>query len=295
MLPQDPKTVCYRRWGGSVVLACIWLYVASGPALAIETARELVMQGDTLLQQARAEPNGKRREQRLSQAVDTYAKAYNLGLRQAKIHALIGAAQGYLLLRQAPSRFPFLWSASPLDRAEKSLQHVLALAPDNAAANLLMGITLWRRARASDASAEFRRRSEHYLRQAEQAGIKVGWSTSTPVPGRFTVGDTILALQYADARGTGLIDDLVFVYKRPSETLCYGVVVNAGSAYPMVSDPVTGGMAATTTLTALDVRPQASGRPLITLTWEAEGHSNYMGFQWNGEAFEAVPATAPPR
>jgi hypothetical protein len=42
MLPQNPNMVGYRRWSGSVVLACVWLYVASGPALAIETAREIV-------------------------------------------------------------------------------------------------------------------------------------------------------------------------------------------------------------------------------------------------------------
>jgi len=295
MLPQAQKTVCARRLSGSLVLACLWLYAAAtGPALAMETARELVTRGDTLLLQAHAEPDGKRREQRLSEVVDTFSKAYSMGLRRDKIHALIGAAQGYLLMREAPLRFPFLWSAPPLDRAEKSLQQVLALAPDHAAANLLMGVALWRRAASATAAAELRGRSEHYLRRAARAGMNVQLPTSEPVPGRFTVGDTILALQFADARGTGLIEDLLFVYERQAETSCYGVVVSAGTAYPLVSDAVTGGMASTTILTDLDVVPQASGHPLITLTWETEGRPNHVDFQWNGASFEAVQRISAP-
>jgi hypothetical protein len=295
MLPQAQITVYSRRWCGSVVLVCLWLYAAAtGPALAMETARELVTRGDTLLLQARAKPDGKRREQRLSEVVDTFSKAYSIGLRRDKIHALIGAAQGYLLMREAPSRFPFLWSAPPLDRAEKSLQQVLALVPDHAAANLLMGVALWRRAALVTPADELRGRSEDYLRRAARAGLNVRLSTSTPGPGRFTVGDTILALQFADARGTGLIEDLLFVYKRQAETSCYGVVVSAGTAYPLVSDADTGGLAPTAILTDLDVAPQVSGHPLIALTWETEGRPQRVDFQWNGASFEAVQPTSAP-
>ncbi len=275
------------------MLACLWLCMSMGQAWAIETARELVMRGDRLLHQARAEPEGASRERRVSQAVDAFSKAYGLGRRQAKMHALIGAAQGYLLMRKAPSQFPFLWSAPPLKRAEKSLQHVLALAPDQAAANLLMGIALWRRAESATSSAEeLRSRSEHYLRQAMKAGIDVQWPASELVPGRFTIGDTILALQYADARGTGRIEDLVFVYRRQPEAHCYGVVMSAGTAYPLIGDAATGRMASTATLTALDVVPQASGHPFITLLWEAGGRSNHIDFQWNGTSFEVRQANA---
>ncbi len=307
MWPQAQKTVCDRRLSGRVVLVCLWLYAATGlalasaltptlaPAWAIDTARELVRRGDVLLHQARAELDDKRREQRLSEAVDTFSNAYNIGQRQAKIHALVGAAQGYFLMRETRSRFPFLWSASPLERAEKSLQHVLALTPDHAAANLLMGIMLWRRAESATAAPELRGRSAHYLRRAAKAGMNVRWPTSEPASGRFTVGDTILALQFADARGTGRVEDLLFVYQRQSETHCYGEVVSAGMAYPLVSDAVTGSMAATTILTALDVVPQVAGHPLITLTWEAEGQPNRVDFQWNGDTFEAVQVTMAPQ
>ncbi|ETX08768.1 MAG: hypothetical protein ETSY2_03455 [Candidatus Entotheonella gemina] len=292
MLPQTQKTAQYRRLSGSVVLACVWLYVVPGQAWALETARELVMRGDQLLHQARAEPEGKPREQRLSQAVDAFSKAYGLGRRQAKMHALVGVAQGYLLMRQAPSHFPFLWSAPPLKRAEKSLQHVLALAPNQAAANLLMGIALWRRAELATSSAELRGRSEHYLRQAARAGMNVQLPASEPAPGRFAIGDTILALQYADARGTGRIEDLIFIYTRQPETHCYGMVVSDGTAYPLVSDADTGRMASTAALSALDVVLQTAGHPLITLMWEAEGSPNRVQFQWNGTSFEALQAAA---
>lgn len=295
MLPRTEKTVCDCRLQGKVANACVWLLTAVAlawaPAFAIDTARDLVRRGDNLLHQARAEPEDERREQRLSAAVDTFSKAYGLARRQAKIHALIGAAQGYLLMRQAPSRFPFLWSAPPLKRAEKSLQHVLALAPDHAAANLLMGITLWRRAESATSEAELRDRSEYYLRQAVNAGMKVRLPTSEPIPGHFDVDDTIIALQFVDARGTGRIEDMIFVYRKPSEAYCYGMVVSPGIAYPLVSETVSGGVAKATTLTSLDVAPQASDYPWITLTWAAQGRLHRVAFQWNGTTFELVPTT----
>ena len=286
MLPRTSRVVWHRRERYRVALVCLWLLAAPAVGAALETARELVIRGDRLLHQARAEPDEKMREAHASKAVNIFSKAYGLGRRKVKIHALIGAAQGYLLMRRAPSQFPFLWSASSLKRAEKSLQHVLALA--HAAANLLMSIVQWRRAESSSSSAALRKRSEHYLRLAAKAGMKVQWAAGERRPGHFAPGDRMLALQYADARGVGAIEDLLFVYQHGADGYAYGTVVNGGTAHPLVGDTAHGRIAPMTWLSGLEVVPQKAAAPLVTITWDADGHRHRIVFQWNGESFNAV-------
>ncbi len=299
MLRQRKKTTCHNRLSIATGLAYVGLMLAASQALAIETASELLMRGEAILLRAQSETGDQTRDQHLSDAVDILSQAYGLGRRQVKIRALIGAAQGYLAMRKAPARFPFLWSAPPLPRAIKSLQHVLALQPDNTAANLLMAIALWRQAASSPSTDAHQHPSEPYLRQVRAAGLRARLPTDktpsaneTPPVG-FTIGDTILALRYVDARGTGRAADLILIYARGSESHCFGVVVSGGSSYPLVSNAVTGEMAKTTRLTALTIDAEAAPHSMVSVTWEAPSDTNRIDFTWSGTSFQmATPATA---
>src|SRR4029450_8924627 len=93
-------------------------------------------QGYAVLLQARHTGDGQRREQLVAEAVAAFKDAYQLAGPTVQMQALVGAAQGYLLMQSPRPHFPFLWQATPLQRAEKSLQQALFLQPDNGAAVL---------------------------------------------------------------------------------------------------------------------------------------------------------------
>ncbi len=293
MLRQIKKTVWHDPVS-TIVLSCLWIMLTAYQAVAVETPREQVTRGQTLLLQAQSQLDSKSREQHLADAVKLFSKAYSQGRRTAKMHALIGAAQGYLLMRKAPAQFPFLWSAPPLPRAIKSLQHVLALQPENVAANLLMGVALWRQVELPSSSESWHHPSGPYLRQVIAAGVHVHLpedqtsSLNTAPAVGYTVGDAILALRYVDARGTGSMADLLFIYTRGSAPYCFGVVVSTGTAHPLVSDATTGSMAMATRLTAINVTSETSPQPVISIAWKAPNGANQVHFQWNGESFRMV-------
>ena len=89
----------------SLVLVCVLLSAATVPlAAAQKTAAAHVERGYELLAQARREIQDRRRDQLLVAASKAFSHAYQLAGPRTKAQVLIGAAQGYLLMKRPPTR-----------------------------------------------------------------------------------------------------------------------------------------------------------------------------------------------
>lgn len=280
---------CYRVvWVALVLVAngsFAWL-------LGLQPAGAYVTRGDTLLIQARHAEDESQRERLIAAAVAAFKDAYQLAGHTAQVQALVGAAQGYLLMQAPRRRFPFLWQATPLQRAEKSLQQALFLQPDNGAAALLLALVYQRQALgAKEQQMEKRQRGSAYLARAAALGLPVRLSTNPEQQGDryiplFDVQGNIVALRYVDARGNGQTADLVFIY-RPvaANTALFGVVVMAGKAYPLVADGATGALAYAAVLHDLEVVPQQESRPILIVTVNQGVARVEERFTWDGKGF----------
>lgn len=285
VIPRNP-------WAGLGTLVLAWILLTVTPAVALSTAQEYIDHGYDLLAQARRTLSEDQHEHLLSAAITSFSKAYQYIGQRSKVHALIGAAQGYLLMRKTPAVFPFLWSASPLQRAEKSLQQALVLQPDSSAAALLMGMTLWRQAAtAASQHTEFYQRSMTYVRHAAALGIPVHvpatpTEQSEPLLPPLHIDAPVLLVRYVDARGTGYMDDLLLAY-RTSEAKphCYGIVVSAGIAYPLTTALVNDTMALGDHLDDLKVRPGPHARPMVVAVMQHDGRQVEARFVWDGGHF----------
>lgn len=279
-----------HRYTYGLILA--WTLLTVTGALALQTAQEHLDHGYDLLAQARHTAAAAQREQLLATATDAFSKAYQQAGQDGKVHALIGAAQAYLLMHKAPAVFPFLWSAPPLQRAARSLQQALVLQPDNSAALLLMGLTLWRQAHAATAPEHpDTQRSLTYLARAAALGIPIQLpsvpthpSTSTLTP--FGVDDTVLVVRHVDARGTGKTTDLLLAY-RISKTHAgdYAVVISSGIAYPLTTPRVNGTMAPEVQLDDLKMTPGPYPQPIIVAVLDHEGRQVEKRFVWHASRF----------
>ena len=132
--------------GLAVSLGVLQVHLAL--AVVSEPAPEHVERGYALLAQARLEAESATRERLLTEAIAAFKEAYQSEPTDPtmQVQALLGAAQAYLLVQSPRRVFPFLWQATPLQRAEKNLQQALVLQPDNAAAAFLLGLVYWRQA-----------------------------------------------------------------------------------------------------------------------------------------------------
>lgn len=284
-----------REWicGWAIILVLVrvtfTLAVVSGPP------QEHIEHGYAQLTQARLETASAARERLLSAAVTAFKEAYQLAGPTTQAHALLGAAQAYLLM-QAPRRvFPFLWQATPLQRAEKSLQQALVLQPDNAAAALLLGMVYWRQAAAtSGAPADTLARSRHALAQAATLGIPVRLPTpsehDTSLSLTFDSDDSLIVLQYVDARGSGRSDDLVLIYRPTESPRVFGVVVTAGKAHPLTTDANTGALAPASLLEAMSVTQQPGRTPILALRFRQDAQHFDTRFTWDGTRFVSLPS-----
>jgi hypothetical protein len=195
-------------------------------------------------------------------------------------------------MHQAPAVFPFLWSASPLQRAEKSLQQALVLQPDSSAAALLMGITLWRQATTAAAQhTELYQRSMTYAARAAVLGIPVHAPAMSTEQPEFLLPPVhldapVLVVRYVDARGTGRMDDLLLAYRTSAANPhYYGIVVSAGIAYPLTTALVNDTMALSDHLNDLKVRPGPHARPLVVAVMQHDGRQVEARFVWDGGRF----------
>jgi hypothetical protein len=266
----------------------------------LDSARDHLQRGYDQLLQARRSAPGEERDQILANAVKAFNKAYEIAGRQTKIQTLNGAAQAYLLMQRAPARFPFLWSASPLSRAQKNLQHVLALEPDNAVAHLLMGFLFGQQAQTDyPKRAAHRQRSDAHWRRAAQLGLPLqppssdtGESDLRPPSAAlppFAIHDVILALQPVDTEGTGRWQDVLLIYRPAVEAdRCYGWVMRRHRVYRLITNRATGVLAPVGRLDALRIDADAAGWPRISVTWQRRDRPVETQFVWDGDGFAAT-------
>jgi hypothetical protein len=279
--------------GLAVSLGVVQVYLAL--AVVSRSAQELVEGGYAHLAQARAEAESAAHERLLSAAIAAFKEAYQAEptAPPMQVHALLGAAQAYLLV-QAPRRvFPFLWQATPLQRAEKNLRQALVLQPDNAAASLLLGIVYWRQAsQAAGQQQDARERSKYYFTQATVLGLPIALAL---LPERhahpctwFSSEDTIVALRYIDARGVGRMEDLIFVYRSAaSQPLC-GVVVTGRQAHPLTMD-TTGALAPHGLLESITTMSQPGQQSILVLRLLQGTQAQDLRFTWDGSRFVPLP------
>jgi hypothetical protein len=274
-----------------VLPAHFTLAVVSAPA------HEYAERGYALLAQARLEAESVTRERFLTAATAAFKDAYQSEPADPiiQVHALLGAAQAELLVQHAPRVFPFLWQATPLQRAEKNLQQALFLQPDNAAATFLLGLVYWRQ--AAQAPGQQRdtllERSKHYLTQAAGLGIPIRLAS---VPARhaapvtsFDVEDTVVALRYVNARGVGKMDDLIFVYRPAIHETLFAVVVTERQSYPLATESATGALAPQGLLEAITTTPQPGKPPILVLRLRQGARSKDARFTWDGARFVGLP------
>ena len=266
-------------------------------AVVSEPAQEYAERGYVLLMQARLETESASRERLLTEAIAAFKAAYQSEPTEPtiQVHALVGAAQAELLVQHPRWVFPFLWQATPLQRAEKNLQQALFLQPDNAAATFLLGLVYWRQAaQAPGQQRDALEYSQHYLTQAAVLGIPVRLASTperqdSPVTW-FGVNDTVLALRYIDVRGVGRMDDLIFVYRSAAHEALFAVVVTGRQAYPLDTDSATGALAPQGRLEAITTTPQPGKPPILVFRLRQSTQSIDTRFTWDGVRFVALLA-----
>ena len=285
-----------RVW---IIGLVVCLGVLQGPlALAVVSgpAQDHAEHGYALLAQARLEADNATRERLLTEAIAAFKAAYQNEPVEppTQVQALLGAAQAELLVQHPRRLFPFLWQATPLQRAEKNLQQALFLQPDNAAAVLLLGLVYWRQAaQAPGQQQDIRERSQYYLTQAAGLGLPIRLASTPERPDSpvtlFGVEDTVVALRYVDARGVGRMDDLVFVYQSAARETLFGVVVTERQAYPLTTDNIIGALAPQGLLETITTAPQPGKPPILILRLRQGTQSTDARFTWDGARFVVLP------
>ena len=281
-----------RAWIIALAVSLGVLQVHFALAVVSAPAQEHAEHGYALLAQARLEAESTRRERLLSAATAAFKAAYQSEptAPTIQVHALLGAAQAESLMQHPRRVFPFLWQATPLQRAEKNLQQALFLQPDNAAATFLLGLVYWRQAaQTSGQQRDALERSQHYLTQAAGLGIPIRLPSSperqaTPFP-LFSVEDTVMALRYVDARGLGRMDDLLVVYQSAARKTLFGVVVIEQQAYPLATDSTTGALAPQGLLETITTIPQPGKPPILLLRLRQGTQSIEARFTWDDARF----------
>ena len=154
-----------RVWIIGLAVSIGVLQVHFALAVVSEPAQEHAERGYALLAQARLETESATRERLLTAAIAAFKEAYQSEPTDPtiQVHALLGAAQAELLVQHPRRVFPFLWQATPLQRAEKNLQQALFLQPDNAAATFLLGLVILATSRPGSRTAAGRSRTQPVL------------------------------------------------------------------------------------------------------------------------------------
>ena len=255
---------------------------AENPAAARDIAR-----GHDLLAAARLEPAGEERETLLSEAVEAFKSSYRWFGRDTQVRALLGAAQGYLMMQTPRRVFPFLWQATPLQRAERTAQQALVDAAGQPGGIFPVGAHIL--APGDDRQGPRRGHGvgQPIRRQGCRSGdapggSRGGWQAVRRTP--FVMGDASLLLRYADACGTGQPADLLFVYGKGGNRYV-SVVVAMGKAYPLLADAMNGTAANGGAFVDANVEPQPQGAPRIVIHVRRNGRQTAESFVWNGDRF----------
>lgn len=263
-----------------VAALLVFGYAAVAAADGSPTAAREIARGHALLAAAHLEPAGEEKEDLLSEAVEAFKSGYRWFGRDTQVWALLGAAQSYLMMQTPRRVFPFLWQATPLQRAERSAQQALVMQPDSAAAAFLLGLIYRRQALTAEDPADAMALGNDYLAQAANLGMPVANGS----PHAFQMGDALLVLRYVDARGTGKSDDLLFAYEK-TEKRYVSVVVAMGEAYPLIVDTVTGAVVSHGAFEDINVTAQPQGAPRIVIHARQDGQLTTETFVWKDDGF----------
>lgn len=264
-------------------------YTAAAVAGGSPAAEREIARGHALLEAARLVSAGEQREAMLSEAVEAFKSGYRWFGRSTQVRSLLGAAQGYLMMRAPRRVFPFLWQATPLQRAERSAQQALVMQPDSPAAAFILALVHSRYAQAAEDPSEADALSRAYALQAAELGLPVAVPGASPAdaPQRYHLSDTLLAFMHVDVRGTGEPDDLLFVYEKHRDR-CFGVVVADGKSYPLTADKSTGSLCSHGTFRGATVRVQPAGAPRVVILVRQQGGQGEIAFVWNGSGFDTL-------
>ena len=273
----------------SIVTALLLFgYTAIALADGSPEAEREIARGHALLMEARLEVTVEAREELLSEAVEAFKSGYRWFGSNTQVRCLLGAAQGYLMM-EAPRRvFPFLWQATPLQRAERSAQQALVMQPDNPAAAFLLSLVHGRYAQAEEEPSEAAALSREYASTAAALGMPVGAAgeaVNTPQP--FLLHDTFVVLMYGDITGAGAPDDLLFIYEKHDQRL--GVVVVEGNAYPLTTETSAGSLLGGGTFEGVTVEGQPPDNPRVVVLTRQQGVPTEVSFAWNGNGFDTLP------
>ena len=287
----------HRVWISGLAVSLGILQAHLVLAVVSEPAPEHAERGYVFLTQARLEAGSATRERLLTEAIAAFKAAYQSEPTEPtiQVNALVGAAQAELLVQHPRRVFPFLWQATPLQRAEKNLQQALFLQPDNTAAIFLLGLVYWRQAfQVSGQQQDLLARSQHYLTQAASLGIPIRLASTparqdSPVT-LFNVEDTVVALRYVEARGVGKMDDLIFVYRPAAHEALFAVVVTGRQAYPLAADSASGALATQGRLEAITTTPQPDKSPILVLRLRQGTQCIDARFIWDGVRFVSLRA-----
>ena len=274
----------------SIVTALLLFgYTAIALADGSPQAEREIARGHALLMEARLEVPVEAREGLLSDAVEAFKSGYRWFGSNTQVRCLLGAAQGYLMM-EAPRRvFPFLWQATPLQRAERSAQQALVMQPDNPAAAFLLYLIHGRYAQAEEDPAEAAALSREYASRAAALGMPVGPAgEAVNALQPFQLQDTFLVLMYGDIRGAGAPDDLLFIYEKPDDRRL-GVVVVDGNAYPLTTETSTGSLLAGETFEGVTVEARPPDTPRVVVLTRQQGVPTELSFAWNGNGFDMLP------
>ena len=289
----------YRVWIIALAVSLAILHTHVAFAVVSEPAPEKVEHGYALLAQAHLEAESATREHLLMAATAAFKAAYQSEpvAPAMQVQALLGAAQAYMVVQSPRRVFPFLWQATPLQRAERTLRQALVLQPDNAAAVFLLGLVYWRQAnQATGQRQDVLAHSKEYLTQAAALGVPIHVSTMTARPDtpltRFSIEDTVAALRYVDARGVGRMDDLIFVYRSVARKALFGVAITGQQAYPLATDSAAGTLAQQGLPEAISTVPQPDKAPLLVVRLRQGTQSVDTRFTWDGTGF-ATPSALP--
>lgn len=287
----------HRAWiiGLAAILGTLQGHLAF--AMVAEPAQAQVERGYAFLAQAHLESESTARDRLLTAATAAFKAAYQSEpvAPAMQVQALLGASQASLFVQSPRRAFPFLWQATPLQRAEKNLQQALVLQPDNAAAVFLLGLVYWRQAtQAAGQQHDVLARSRAYLTQAAALGVPIQVSSrpvrsDTPLTW-FNVEDTVVALRYVDARGVGRMDDLIFIYRSAARQALFGVAIAGRQGYPLATDSATGTLALQGLPESISTVPQPGKAPLLVLRLRQGTQVIDTRFTWDGAGFVAPSA-----
>lgn len=265
-------------------------------AVVSDSAPVYLERGYEQLAHARMEADSLRREALLASATSAFKAAYQheAAGNTLRVQALLGVAQAALLVQSPRRVFPFLWQATPLQRAEKSLHQARVLQPDNAAASLLLGLVYARQTPPSGAAGQHAQaRSQEAFSEAKRLGLPLRLAPPAGAPAApstaFGVEDTVLCLRAIDARGVGRPEDLLFVYQAAASTGVFGVVLVGQRAYPLITAEATETLATAAFVEAVTTSPPSEAPPILRLQLRQGGQAGEVRWRWDGAHFVALP------